>query len=181
MHSLLRDVMYMIERVNKKRPEQDGGINRLVSVTSIFKYVPGRREEAYPDANVNAARICLSWDLRAETTTDKETTVDTFNGKMYRDQIPDTGRVNSPKPGKAPFFYHLRDGQRLAGEMGVVSCSRWRLADNPRIVAFLNCIDTRVQYCSCDGFGAELGEGLHGVGEKEFEESEEEVGGLIYA
>lgn len=169
----------MIERVNKKKPEQDGVVQGMASGSSIFRDVPGRPEGAYPDAHVRAKRICLSWDLRNENGLDGKTSADTLNGKLYRDQTSDTG-MHRPETGAPSFFYHLRDEQRLAGEMGAVSESRWNLADDPGIVALLNCVDTRVQFCSTGGFGCKLSEGLNGVGEREFEELEEEVGGLIY-
>ncbi|OAL55318.1 hypothetical protein IQ07DRAFT_582818, partial [Pyrenochaeta sp. DS3sAY3a] len=172
MHSLLRDVTYMIERINKKKPGQDGAERGMVSGSSISR-------NAYPDAHVRAKRICLSWDLRNENGSDEKKSADTLNGKLYRDQTSDTG-ANSPETKAPSFFYHLRDEQRLAGEMGAVSETRWDLADDPGIVALLNCVDTRVQFCSSGGFGCELSEGLDGVGESEFEECEEELGALIY-
>lgn len=172
MHSLLRDVTYMLERVNSKKTDRANAV-----VETIFKFDAKRRSEAYPSARVNAKQICLSWDLMEGEVQGKGDAV-ALNGKLHRNPEPGI-HVNGGKAG-AESFYHLRDRERMVGEMGIVSNSRWALADDPRLNSLLNGVETRWTYCSSGGLGEHLREGLDGVSETEFEEREQQVSRLIY-
>ena len=177
MHSLLRDITYMIERVNREKTSGPANIAGDVNIETIFKYQAGRQGQAYPSARVNAKRICLSWDLR-EANLQEDIQAITLNGKLHRNRVLgiDVGGAQTV----GPNFYHLRDGQRVIGEMGIISDSRWELSEHMRLNTLVNAVDTHCVYCHSKGLGKELGDGLVGCSEKEFEEDEEHISRLLY-
>lgn len=178
VHSLLRDITYMIERVNRDETAGQNG----VSIDTIFKYEMGERK-TYPTERVNAKRICLSWDLRSDSLYPRPT--GTLNGKRHRERAENIGEFAVPF-----FFYQLRDEQRMVGEMGITSETRW--ISSPRepaeftptrlsFSALLNAHQTPWEYCSIQGLGEEVKEGLVGVEGKEFEEYEALMSELVWA
>ncbi|KAH7348166.1 hypothetical protein BKA66DRAFT_447367 [Pyrenochaeta sp. MPI-SDFR-AT-0127] len=164
----------MIARVNREKADGPQS-NTTVYVEEIFNCKADRQNGAYSSARVNTKRICLSWDLREEAHNMKSVVM---NGKTYRDLRLGVDVGNGAR--SPPIFYHLRDSQRLAGEMGVVSATRWELAGYLSLNKLLNGVGTCAEYCCSDGFGKVMRDGLHGVVEDDFEASELEVSELIY-
>ncbi|KAF1844853.1 uncharacterized protein K460DRAFT_99666 [Cucurbitaria berberidis CBS 394.84] len=174
MHSILRKIAIMLESLNRWKTGTDS-MAGILSVERIFKYEVGRQRDTWINARVNAKRICLSWDLRDNVLEENGQTI-TLNGKLHRIQVPVIENGSEKKD--AAIFYHLRDEQRLVGEMGVVSDGRWELRED--IDRLLNGVSTHWVYCSSSGLGKALGEGLVGCAEAKFEEDEQEVSGHIY-
>ncbi|CAO2648307.1 Nn.00g075740.m01.CDS01 [Neocucurbitaria sp. VM-36] len=172
MHSLLRDVTYMIERVNK---DKTGGTN--VVVETIFKYEAGQRRQAYPSARVNAKRICLSWNLTEGEQQRGDLEIH-MNGRLHRHSASEFEVHGGNR--NAEMFYHLRDKRLLVGEMGIISDSRWEMTEHTKVISLLNGVETRWVYCSCGDLGDDLREGLDGMSEAAFEEGEEDLSRLIY-
>jgi hypothetical protein len=169
MHHLLRDITYMIEHVNKGQAGE---------TMAIFKYEAGQQNAAYPRAHVKAKRICLSWDFRPEPTgTISEQVI--LNGRMH--SVRSSRLVTVGANSNRPLFYHLRNEQRIVGEMGIVSNSRWKLDNEPIMNTLLNGVSTRAEFCSSDGLGNEIRLGLRGVVAEEFEEQEQEMSKVLHA
>ncbi|KAH7079675.1 hypothetical protein FB567DRAFT_552078 [Paraphoma chrysanthemicola] len=201
IHSLLRDIAYMIERVNRDREtwHADGAQFKL---DQIFGYEHGKKSESYPTAHVNARRISLSWDLRG--TTEREQTV-RLNGRMHhlgRKSVHISTRESSfigpiaasanairallvrgeeeldPPPARladyeSMLFYHLRDSQRLVGEMCIQSKWRWPPREDWRFNELLNGATTNLEYISSRGLGKRVEKGLKGVEQDDYEAEDE--------
>jgi hypothetical protein len=206
MHSLLRDLGYMIERVNRVDRNSNVASDYPPGLETIFWSRNGENLTPYPNAQVAVKRICLSWDLRASGDQEVE-----LNGKLHHARISQT----CSKPPRQPFFpgtralirwmekvllnktnepvdpyrlhvamyYQLRDAERLAGEMGIISPLHWRLTQDESLGlnALVNGIDTdNKSYVSSKGLGTEIMDGLMGISVQHFEEEEAKVQKVLW-
>ncbi|KAF2023608.1 hypothetical protein EK21DRAFT_94767 [Setomelanomma holmii] len=171
MHSLLRDVAYMIEHVNYGW--YYAGPTGPLSLDQIFVYEHGKQVQDYPTAHVKARRISLSWDLRDSASLNRPVTL---NGKLHSKEVTDDARLISDSLGphasirrafqslltrkrhdedlsdlrladyKGILFCHMRDSQRLVGEMCIYSRLRWPAIENWHFNGLLNGATTIKQY-----------------------------------
>ncbi|KAL6707083.1 hypothetical protein ACN47E_004835 [Coniothyrium glycines] len=173
MHRVLRDVGHMIEHVNTER----GSSGYTVDMIFPYTYRAGVKSKPYQCSVVRAKRICLSWDLRRDaedTSADMLTLNGTRHGMLVHNQelvAQDVGR---------PMFYQLRDQNRLIGEMGIESSTRWQSENYPNLNRVLNTVSTHDMYCHSDGPGKDLGFGLKGMQEEAYVEQEREISDMIF-
>lgn len=171
MHSLLRDIGYMIERVNRQETGGEGDIPMGV----IFESKAGILEK-YPGARVSAKRICLSWNLSSSLRASRLTSdALVLNGKRHRQPCGNTGDRSD-----SASFYHLRNEQRTMAEMGITDDARWTLLTPGQFSVLLNASSTVMEYCSSESLGGNLRPGLRGIDENSFEVADEEISKLIY-
>ena len=170
MHSLLRDLGYMIARVNREGADE----NSKAIVDSIFPYVSGEDIREYPGVPVRAKRICLSWNLLDEHEEALSSDAHVLNGRQHK--MPG---IELDKPQE--IFYYLCNRQRTIGEIGMVSEQRWKDISRINFSVLLNGQSTLNEYCSSDGVGRELRTGLSGISKEEFESCEAEVGSVVFA
>jgi hypothetical protein len=202
IHSLLRDIAYMIERVNRNPP--DWHSNNALMLDQIFGYEHGKKVEQYPTTHVNARRISLSWDLRDATNPESPIVL---NGRMHHLGLKSGNRSREPASLLGPLavpanaikaflakdegerdlssikltdyenmlFYHLRDPRRLVGEMCIQSRQRWPPLEDWRFNELLNAATTDLEYISSQGLGKRVERGLRGIEQDKFEAEEEQI------
>jgi hypothetical protein len=195
IHKLLRDIAYMIDRMNKNPA---GNETANVTLATIYPYRHGE-VKSFPPRQIKTRRICLSWDLRGDEAGQDVT----LNGKLY--QSCNLGResytaealarrasaepVSETDPQEdnlawlpRTVFYHVRDTERLMGQMCLQSSRRWSLCEEGHFVnETLNAQECTVEYVSCKGLEGKLERGLRRVSEEEFERSEREVEAALWS
>jgi hypothetical protein len=201
MHRLLRDVAYMINRVNYVRPESDTAGGGNVPLGTMFPHTQGEEEKSSPPRHIKTRRICLSWDLRDKA--DAQDVV--LNGKLYqscnlgresysaealarraKQTEPDLSNEVGQQDGNPAWrprtvFYHVRDDQRLAGQMCLQSNRRWAPCEEGHFVnETLNALECTEEYVSCKGLGVDVEQGLRQVDEDMFELREREVEAALW-
>jgi hypothetical protein len=108
-----------------------------------------------------------------------------LNGKMHHAHQIEENMEKPIDPHHLPvaMFYHLRDAERLAGEMGLVSANRWSSTHTEPLSmnTLINGIHVENEsYASSDGLGREIKDGLRGTSAEEFEEQESEASGVLW-
>jgi len=187
MHGLLRDIEYMIKRVNAHRDTADA----CIIMDTIFPYVLGERSRHYPAEHVKASRISLTWDLRSNITTSEAPVA--LNGKLHqaRPKIIDAPSSSSrvatkdlrpaieeeplePIPNGGPWYcerptyYHLHGHRRLVGEMCLQSRHRWAKPRSWSSNELLNGLDEFAEYISSSHLGAQPRVGLQDMTESQY-------------
>lgn len=186
------------------RPQQ----SRAPVIDAIFKYTPNR-PPPYPSDCINAERICLTWDLRPPLEHDAHLPPPILNGKLHhlisdktimtqdtsdrmrlisaashkaRSLLPEDIAFTSDNSSiKHAMVYQLRDSERLSGEMGIVSLTRWTtMVFDFYLNRLVNGRFTRAEEFYCEGFGGELRRGLKGMTLDDFENEEKEVSRLLH-
>jgi hypothetical protein len=76
---------------------------------------------------------------------------------------------------KSLLFYHLRDSQRLVGEMCMQSKWRWPPREDWRFNELLNGATTNLEYISSRGLGKSVEKGLRGIEQDDFEAEDEAI------
>lgn len=174
LHHLLRDITYMIERINGREDE------RAIVLDEIFKYESGVRPLPYPPSTppVRARRICLSWDLRSADPEKKPQEKIVLNGKRHSVIVPGLQIIGQTTTG--PTFYELRDVSRCVVEMGIQSETRWKRNGPGSLTLLLNTVSTLATYCHSRGLGEEWRLGLKDMAESEYDEQEKLLSELLW-
>jgi hypothetical protein len=205
VHSLLRDIAYMIHHVNSNPEQADHGSGSL-TLDGTSRYEEGRTVEQYPTRHVKTKCICLSWDLRSNAMSLDLPII--LNGRRHRvkpqldhlspvETITSSGgqldahvsNGSSQENGsnmrfsalERPVFYHLHDSQRLVGEMCLQSSSRWPDSDRWCYNRLLNGQETVAEYISCAGLGLPPLEGLQGTKEMDYDRCETDIQQVLWA
>jgi hypothetical protein len=176
VHSLLRDVGFMLARIQRTHQDPDTWPADNLKLETIFGYAQDGESALYPSAKVKVKRICISWDLRGN---EKDVEMQ-LNGKLHHAQkvTEKADELLDPHYLPVAMFYHLRDTERIAGEMGLVSANRWALihVEPLSLNTLINGIHTENEsYASSGGLGREIRDGLIGTSAKEYEQQEEDV------
>lgn len=199
MHGLLRDIEYMIKRVNAHQDTAEEG----VSMDVIFPYVLGEGSRQYPTEHVKTMRMCLTWDFRSDATSFHGQTA--LNGKLHRarlktvDILPnssgtavrETGLLIEdqalermpeidPSDCEVPIYYHLHGHSRLVGEMGLECRNRWSEPQSWSSNELLNGLDDMAEYIYSEHVGAQLRLGLRGITEPEYCDEEAEISQALW-
>jgi hypothetical protein len=199
MHKLLRDLAYMIEHMNAFGSESDVA---RVSLATILPYAHGEPVEYFAPKKIQTRRICLSWDLRDNI--DVQDVV--LNGKLYqscnrgrasytvealarRASVEETLSSNvigtqdgDPAWRPRTVFYHVRDNDRLMGQMCLQSYRRWTPCEDGHFVnETLNALECTEEYVSCKGLEGDVERGLRRIDNDMFERSEREVEAALWS
>jgi hypothetical protein len=181
IHAMLRDAGYMIERVRRAHEDPVTSPPGSLRLETMFGYMREGQSALYPSAPVKAKRICISRDLRGS----EQGIEMQLNGKMHHalQNAESTNKPMDPHHLPVAMFYHLRDAERLAGEMGLISANRWSSthAEPLSLNTLVNGIHVENEsYASSEGLGREVKEGLTGTSAEEFEEQESEVSRVVW-
>ncbi|KAH8731788.1 hypothetical protein GQ44DRAFT_766844 [Phaeosphaeriaceae sp. PMI808] len=178
MHKLLRDISCMIERVRRAYIETSNSSNVQPHLDVIFGYE--QNSTAYPTTPVRAKRICLSWNL--QPTGSEEIALNGILCHTRQLYISTSLQPQVPNHFSGAKFYRLHDIQHLVGEMGIISPSRWSQMRDTSLNLFLNESTAKnKRYVSGKKLGGEIGEGLVGMKEEEFETEEDKVKNALWA
>jgi hypothetical protein len=199
MHGLLRDIEYIIKRVNAHPDTAEGGVTMDV----IFPYVLGEGSRQYPMEHVRTRRICLTWDLRSDATSRDGQIA--LNGKLHQAKpktvdMPTSGSGEAakeicpviedqtlerlpemdPSDCEVPMYYHLHSHSRLVGEMGLECHNRWFEPQSWSSNELLNGLDDMAEYFYSERVGAQLQLGLRGITEPEYCDEEAEISQALW-
>ncbi len=147
-------------------------LDRGLVEVNMHRLLSGLLFQVMPMETMNTKRICFSWDLNGDNLCNRPgLNPNVLNGKSHRHPVSKKESMS---------FYRLRDEVRLAGETGVEGATLWEFEREADLIKLFNGASTRVEYCSSNGQGQGVRQGLVGISETEFEAREDEIERLIY-